>query len=201
MKIRHGFVSNSSSASFILALSDEKECEHCGHSNRKMLDLIISMFSKGTPIGDFLSSFMGDPNHHISTIKEEISDLNKDIAWTLKKIEKLKALSKNSDAVLLFEEWNDIDHGTRSRWQREMEDHRQSVDDKLITRIRQLGESVEKAKNNIVKLEKKKAKLEEVADSGRVVYSFEIDYHDRLYSVVKDIVNSGYVDVIEQIMT
>jgi len=41
MKIRNGFVSNSSSSSFIVAIKKEpNKCEHCGRSDPNILDAI-----------------------------------------------------------------------------------------------------------------------------------------------------------------
>ena len=40
MKIRNGFVSNSSSTSFIVALNPKDKCPHCGRSSMDIMDLI-----------------------------------------------------------------------------------------------------------------------------------------------------------------
>ncbi len=43
MKIRQGFVSNSSSSSFIVAIAPENsKCPHCGRGDRDFLDIIRS---------------------------------------------------------------------------------------------------------------------------------------------------------------
>ena len=40
MKIRHGFVSNSSSSSFIIAYRGSKPCSHCGRSDHDLKNAI-----------------------------------------------------------------------------------------------------------------------------------------------------------------
>ena len=40
MKTRIGFVSNSSSSSFILAIGDKEKCPHCGRSDVDIIDMI-----------------------------------------------------------------------------------------------------------------------------------------------------------------
>ncbi len=40
MKLRRGFVSNSSSASFIIEIKGIEKCSHCGRSDMNIIDLI-----------------------------------------------------------------------------------------------------------------------------------------------------------------
>ena len=46
MKLRNGFVSNSSSASFIVAVKQGEKCPHCGRTDVDFLDLVEAMGSK-----------------------------------------------------------------------------------------------------------------------------------------------------------
>lgn len=46
MKIRNGFVSNSSSSSFVLAFKNPKKCTHCGSTPLDFFDLLSSALTK-----------------------------------------------------------------------------------------------------------------------------------------------------------
>jgi hypothetical protein len=46
MKVRTGFVSNSSSASFVVAVKQTEKCPHCGRSDVDFLDLVEQIGAK-----------------------------------------------------------------------------------------------------------------------------------------------------------
>jgi hypothetical protein len=50
MKIRNGFVSNSSSSSFLLYITPTKLCKHCGRKDPDILDIIENYGSHETEI-------------------------------------------------------------------------------------------------------------------------------------------------------
>ena len=66
MKYRNGFVSNSSSTSFIVALNDSVPCKHCGRSDLSVLDLIGNHCVGETEIR------WTDPRNHLLELEEEI---------------------------------------------------------------------------------------------------------------------------------
>ena len=45
MKLRDGFVSNSSSSSFVVAIKKQETCQHCGHQDFNILDAIDNSYS------------------------------------------------------------------------------------------------------------------------------------------------------------
>ncbi len=67
MKIRKGFVSNSSSSSFILAISKGSVCEHCGRKDISIDKLEYLIESKNNHGNDY--SFLSNEND----IKEELN--------------------------------------------------------------------------------------------------------------------------------
>jgi len=55
MKIRNGFVSNSSSSSYVIAYKEPEKCTHCGRSDIN----IISLIGRGDDCGDTYISKKG----------------------------------------------------------------------------------------------------------------------------------------------
>ena len=47
MKVRNGFVSNSSSSSFILVVSTPNICNHCGRGDGNVLDMMTNYLQSG----------------------------------------------------------------------------------------------------------------------------------------------------------
>jgi hypothetical protein len=68
MKYRNGFVSNSSSASFIVAVNESVPCKHCGRSDMSILDLIDSASNHS---GETEVRWT-DPRDHLIELEEEI---------------------------------------------------------------------------------------------------------------------------------
>ena len=84
MKIRTGFVSNSSSSSFIIAVRPSNKCEHCGRSDLNVIDLIEKSGDYETEV-DFRTE---DRDEFIKEIDKWLADntwmehkFDKDITW------------------------------------------------------------------------------------------------------------------------
>lgn len=73
MKIRNGFVSNSSSTSFTVAFKPPVKCPHCGRSNVSVLDLIERSRDDETYI------IWNDPTNYIEELQEEIYENQLDL--------------------------------------------------------------------------------------------------------------------------
>jgi len=83
MKIRNGFVSNSSSSSYVIAYTEPEECPKCGRKDVDILDLIerggndTSVGAKGyDAVIEELDSWMGDDANNII---KEMNELDSDI--------------------------------------------------------------------------------------------------------------------------
>ena len=78
MKIRNGFVSNSSSSSFIIAFNPKDQCPYCGRSSPNIVDLInqntnCRCYSDDTQIN------WTDPQEYLEEIDKDIGYAKQDI--------------------------------------------------------------------------------------------------------------------------
>lgn len=77
MKTRNGFVSNSSSSSFVIAVKESKKCKHCGHKKHTILDSIrhATEFSYDTGIdAEGLKEVL-------NWYGEDFNDENDEVVW------------------------------------------------------------------------------------------------------------------------
>ena len=85
MKTRNGFVSNSSSSSFVIAIrKDVNKCEHCGRSDPNLIDLIDTSDSYKTEVrargfDDVMSEmeYRTEWNFQKEVVEKYISELDK----------------------------------------------------------------------------------------------------------------------------
>ncbi len=75
MKIRNGFVSNSSSTSFIVALNNSVPCPHCGRCDKSIIDMIetAQMHSSETEMR------WSDPRDFLIDTEKEIESYDKEL--------------------------------------------------------------------------------------------------------------------------
>ena len=97
MKVRNGFVSNSSSSSFVISVKRESDVEK---ESALLFDFFIDQLRCGKSFNGSLirGGFHGTVSHYIDKIKDEQQNVIKDLYWAAKKKEELEELSKNKDA-------------------------------------------------------------------------------------------------------
>ena len=94
MKIRHGFISNSSSSSFVVIARTPKVKQ-----GFTFLDMLRPTFHRDRVDKDL---FVGNIDEYVDTLKRDIEDLEKEIEWATKEIDVFKDALKNEDAINLL---------------------------------------------------------------------------------------------------
>ena len=84
MKVRNGFVSNSSSSSFMIAIKKPQPCASCGCTPIDFLKELEIRIGDKKKEYEF---FNQDIKEYIETLKYDIEELEKDRAWVLKEKE------------------------------------------------------------------------------------------------------------------
>lgn len=102
MKIRHGFVSNSSSSSFVVGIinSNPQKCEHCGRGG-----VSLDEYMKFNPNDDESSWDWLDPMGKIKGLKHDVKDCHErgwsdDAAWYQETIELIYGAMDEYDRVV-----------------------------------------------------------------------------------------------------
>ena len=97
MKIRNGFVSNSSSSSFIVAVNPKEKCPHCGRSSMNIVDVLAS------------TDWCNDTELKWTNPTEFINELEKEIEKEQLDLYKWKDMD-GDDMVTSYTDWRGKEH-------------------------------------------------------------------------------------------
>lgn len=212
MKVRQGFVSNSSSTCFLISVPKEGEtCEHCGKNDRyyvEILDYLLKCFhSEG---GKVLQWYNKEQTMYIA---EVIVEGKKDIKWSKAKIDELERLRKNyllNHAISKMEELfkllsrMNMSGKVETRWLREWEENGWHKDEKnvFMRLLDHLKEKIKQAEKDVNEGMKKLRAINEYRKKGRRVCYVEIDnFAGTTGRLLEDLLNSGHIDIIERTQT
>jgi hypothetical protein len=207
MRIRTGFVSNSSSSSFILSIAKEQECKHCNQSNADVLNIIRDLFSSKKYEDYVPKTFSGNPEDYLVSIDTEIEEINKDIHWAHKKIQVLEKINKNPDAVCLMKQWDRIkeeqgrDKGINFlRYGREDDKYRNENEIDTIARdLDWKRTSIKTLEKKRAELENKKSKIEKAINGEEQIYILEVNHMDDAHTLIQNMINNGSVKLIDKV--
>jgi hypothetical protein len=105
MKTRNGFVSNSSSTSFVIAAKKSEPCACCGYWAGDIISLMVTrkaiLQEKGAISEDFFSS---DPQSLLSYWNYNLSELEESEKWILDSISQYEKFMKNKEIKSLANE-------------------------------------------------------------------------------------------------
>jgi hypothetical protein len=90
MKTRHGFVSNSSSSSFIVAINQQNACPHCGRRDVNLIDILKNQSCENDD-----TRYIGDKTYILEQLNSELHNEQKDLKSLLKRNPNEKACNSN----------------------------------------------------------------------------------------------------------
>lgn len=209
MKIRNGFVSNSSSSSFIIAVPNKAtECKCCKRSNHWLLQAISTYLGTFTKDGNKFYPIQGTDQVY-EHFKRELDDLTSSKTYTKERLKVIASLQKNPK---VYEDYE--------RLRKELDRARSKMSISAESAIYQ-GTDADKAKNDLQSRKEQlerylsdyDKKLKEIEDiiakvkkflkKDYTIYSFTIDnWSTEAERAIKEMMREpGLIEVIHSIHT
>lgn len=199
MKYKQGFVSNSSTTSFIIGVLkgiDERD--------KIFLDLAETILSGWDDKNQCSKTDMNNINDYMDALKEEIKELKKDNKFIDDKINKIRSILKNDDilnALDLYISTPDIDI-RNSRMRKEYNSNKKTKDIFDIE-VSSLTYKINKNNEKIADINKKINKIESIPDYKEIdyIFSFVIDNMNSsmIINQIELLEKSGVVIIIERV--
>lgn len=203
MKTRFGFVSNSSTSSFIIAVPNKaKECECCHQSDKTFLEMLCKYLTTLTPQTHQMYSMT-----NAETVKEyyesELKDLRKTkphVKEQLAIIEELEAdpkLWENYQRLMKQLEWVRYNALTK-----EPEAKKWNQRDSLVERKQRLLKHQEDFDKNVAEIKRIIQEIEKAIAEDYSVYSFTLDnWTTDVEAKIKEMIYEGRIRVIHRVNT
>lgn len=192
MKTRNGFVSNSSSSSFLVSVP-HISCKHCNHADH-LIQIINNLFhSKWKDL--YIS---GNRDDYVVKIDDELEAINNDIVWASYDLQALEKILQNEDAINLFSQWYAITDNASTRHRRFMDEHKDPVE-KINGAINRQQHNITNLRKKINDLKEKRQLILSKTLEGQEVYSFEMDVMSNEYKIMEQLIEDGSVELIEKI--
>lgn len=198
MKVRNGFVSNSSSSSYIISIKRGTDIEK---ESALLFDFFIKQlkYSKSFTGSLMRDGFNGTVSQYIDIIKEEQQNVIKDLYWAAKRKEDLEKITKNKDAEKIFNHWilgRGKEYTIRDR--RNEEQYRINDTTYLEVEIKYIGHQIERKGQVLIDL-KDRLELLLTLDSDEEILDINVDNQDsNIYTLRSIIQDSPWITVIEE---
>lgn len=196
MKTRKGFVSNSSSSSFVLAINNSDKPEDALFTS--MFEAMSHLFKRKSA-ADHYYPIGNDKDYSIKSIDGLIETLEEEIGPARKEIYVLELIAANKDATSLVDRWNAIrkdPYLNRIKSSQEISQHI-SAADTVQTFVNSVLRKIKRNENTIEDLKSVREKLLKLGDS--TVYSFVVDNSEtEIRRFVNEAIKHDLVTVIEE---
>ncbi len=199
MKTRNGFVSNSSSSSFVLAVP--------AGIVQETLDILTITMSEANWEEFYPKSFSGGLEEYKEILADEIEAAGQDVVWADEKLKQLKCLYEDLRICAAISVWDSLSNPRlRARRVREMEEYREEHDLPPISPVEiimhRVKDQKKKAQSTTARLSTRLSKITEAQEGGATVYVFEdVDYMAKEFRILETLIEKGALTVLERTNT